>query len=378
MPWKETSVMSERIEFIKLAIRPGVNFSQLCKQFDISRKTGYKWLQRYRMQGVIGLADRSRRPEYMPRKSPEAVEKAVLEIREKHPAWGGRKIQTRLKKLGHPYVPSPSTITAILHRHGCIAPEESQKHTPYQRFEMEQPNELWQMDFKGYFHIGEQECHPLTILDDHSRYLLGLKACPNEQRETVKGHLVNVFREYGLPDAFLVDNGPPWGPSHGHRYYTRLNAWFFRLNIKVIHSRPYHPQTLGKDERLHRTLNEEVLKQTSFHDFSSCQAGLDSWRRVYNCERPHEALEMNVPSSRYKRSERGFPEQPPPIIYSSGDDVRKVFQGGFISFRDRAFRVGKAFVGFPVALRPTLTDGEFDVYFCDQKIRTISFHQVQS
>lgn len=377
MPWKDTSVMSERIEFIKQAMQPGVNFSQLCQHFEISRKTGYKWLRRYRMYGVVGLADQSRQPRHMPKKTPEAVERAVLETRDLHPAWGGRKIHTRLKTLGHDEVPSPSTITAILHRHGCINPEEAKKHTPFQRFEMEQPNQLWQMDFKGFFHIAGQQCHPLTILDDHSRYLLGLKACQNQQRETVKGHLTSVFRQYGLPDSFLVDNGPPWGSLQGQRYYTRLNAWLFRLNIKVIHSRPYHPQTMGKDERLHRSLNAEVIKHQKFDNFSICQSGFDAWQHVYNYERPHEALGMDVPVSRYVPSQKEFPEQLPLITYLSDDQVRMVAQGGLISFHDHTFRVGKAFIDYPVAIRPTLTDGEYDVYFCKQMIRTISFSQVQ-
>lgn len=233
------------------------------------------------------------------------------------------------------------------------------------------------MDFKGFFHIAGQQCHPLTILDDHSRYLLGLKACQNQQRETVKGHLTSVFRQYGLPDSFLVDNGPLWGPAHAKRYYTRLNAWLFRLDVKVIHSRPYHPQTMGKDERLHRSLNAEVIKQQQFDDFSVCQSGFDDWQHIYNYERPHEALAMDVPVSRYRPSQRGFPEQLSLITYPSDDQVRMVSKGGQISFRDHVFRVGKAFIGYPVAIRPTLTDGEFDVYFCKQMIRTISFSQVQ-
>lgn len=377
MPWKETSVMSERIEFIQQAVQPGANFSQLCRHYEISRKTGYKWLRRYRMFGVAGLVDRSRQPRHMPRKTSEAVEQKVLGIRDKHPAWGGRKIHTRLKKLGGQYVPSPSTITAILHRHGCIEIEETLKHTAFQRFEMEQPNELWQMDFKGYFHIAGQQCHSLTILDDHSRYLLGLKACRNQQRRTVRGHLTTVFRQYGMPESFLVDNGPPWGSLEGRRYYTRLSAWLFRLDINVIHSRPYHPQTMGKDERLHRTLKAEVLKQQQFSNFPACQRSFNAWRHIYNNERPHEALAMDVPISRYRPSQREFPEQLPRIEYLADDEVRRVSRYGQVSFRHRLFRVGRAFTGFPVSIRPTLTEGEFDVYFCRKMIRTISFHQVQ-
>ena len=242
---------------------------------------------------------------------------------------------------------------------------------------MEQPNQLWQMDFKGPFHIANQPCYPLTILDDHSRYLVGLKACPNQQGATVRDQLTTIFRQYGLPHSFLVDNGSPWGTTDAGRHYTRLNAWLFRLGVRVIHSRPYHPQTLGKDERLHRTLKAEVLKQQQFEDFPTCQRGFDTWRQVYNTERPHEALALEVPASRYTPSPQAFPEQLPPITYRSEDQLRRVTHGGRISFRNRIFRVGKAFTGFPVAVRPTLTEGVYEVYFCKQKIRTLSFYQVE-
>lgn len=233
------------------------------------------------------------------------------------------------------------------------------------------------MDFKGYFHIAGQQCHSLTILEDHSRFLLGLKACHNQLRETVKGHLTSVFRQYGLPDSFLVDNGPPWGSIQGQRTYTRLNAWLFRLDINVIHSRPFHPQTMDKDERLHRSLNAEVIKLQQFDNFSICQSGFDAWQHIYNYERPHEALAMDVPVSRYHPSQREFPEQLPLIEYHADDQIRKVSPLGQVSFRNRLFRVGRAFAGFSVAIRPTLANGEFDVYFCRQMIRTISFRQVQ-
>ena len=373
MPWKETNVMSERKDFIKRVRKENANMSQLCKAYQISRKTGYKWLKRYREEGVAGLADRSRRPRHFPNQTPKETERAVIGVREKHPTWGGRKIHARLKRMGHTDVPSPSTITRILARNGYIDPEESKKHKPYQRFEMEQPNQLWQMDFKGYFEIQGQQCHPLTVLDDYSRYLVGLRACRNERRDTVKAHLTDIFREYGMPDAFLVDNGPPWGGIGRQPYYTKLNTWMFRLDIRVIHSSPGHPQTLGKGERLNRTLGADVIMEGDIDGFPGCQFQFNTWRYVYNYERPHEALAMDVPASRYSPSKRKFPEQLPAIDYLSDDVVRKVRGGGLISFQGKVFRVGKAFTGFPVAVRPTLTDCEFEVYFCNQKIKTISF-----
>jgi transposase InsO family protein len=303
MPWKVTSVKTERIEFVKQAKQKGEHFSQLCKAFGISRKTGYKWLKRFQEEGVQGLADRSRKPQQMPAKTPVAIERAVLGVRSAHPTWGGRKIYARLMNTGHTGVPKPSTITAILHRNALIAPEESEKHKAYQRFEMERPNQLWQMDFKSHFYIAGQKCCPLTVIDDHSRYLIALRVCQNQLNETVQAHLIDIFQLFGLPDAFLVDNGPPWGPANEEFYFTRLNAWLFRLDIKVIHSRPYHPQTLGKDERLHRTLKNDVLKRHNFDDFQACQNIFDTWQQIYNEERPHEALSMEVPASLYNPSQ---------------------------------------------------------------------------
>ena len=210
MPWKETTTMSLRTEFIHLAELAGANFSQLCRGFGISRKTGYKWLKRYREGGESGLADRSRHPHHSPRRSSVELEKAVVEVREQHPAWGGRKIKAHLKRKGQRQPPSASTITEILRRNDKINAEEALKHKPFQRFEMEQPNQLWQMDFKGYFALEEGGyCHPLTVLDDHSRFLLGLKACPNETSQTVREQLSTIFRCYGLPERMLMDNGSP-------------------------------------------------------------------------------------------------------------------------------------------------------------------------
>lgn len=372
MPWKEQTTMSERKKFIHSVIQPGSNMSQLCREFGISRKTGYKWLHRYQQGGVANLEDRSRRPHRSPKRTEPHIERVVLSVRRQHPVWGGRKIRQRMVNLGYEQVPSASTITAILARHNQIDPEESQKRKAYQRFEMAQPNQLWQMDFKGHFPIAGQRCYPLTILDDHSRYLMGLQACKSPDTETVRECLTAVFRQYGLPDCFLTDNSGPWGPNSGQPYYTRLNVWMFRLNIQLIHSRPFHPQTLGKDERLHRTLKAEVIQLHDFQNFSVCQNTFSAWRQTYNHIRPHEALELEVPAARYRPSQRLFPEKLPPIEYPSSDQVRKVSVIGKISFHGKRYRVGNAFCGYPVAVRETESDGVFDVFFCQQKTKTFS------
>ncbi len=181
MPWIEVSTMSLRHEFVQLAGQEGANVRALCRRFGISPKTGYKWLQRNAVEGSEGLLDRSRRPETSPGRTPAVMEHAVLTLRDQHPAWGGRKLHTRLLTLGHDGVPSPSTITAILRRHGRLDATQGAQHSAWRRFEHPVPNDLWQMDFKGHVALQHGRCHPLTVLDDHSRYALCLTACANEQ-----------------------------------------------------------------------------------------------------------------------------------------------------------------------------------------------------
>jgi len=354
-----------------LAMKEGANMRALCRQFGISPTTGYKWVGRYLQTGELGLQDRSRRPQTSPHRTPAAMEQRILAVRDKHPAWAGRKIKRRLEDLGVGEVPRPSTITGILRRHDRLDPRESRKHRPWQRFEAETPNDLWQMDFKGHFPlIDGRRCHPLTVLDDHSRFCLGLRACGDEQRTTVQEQLTAVFREYGLPKRLLVDNGSPWG-TQGQARLSRLGVWLVRLGVRVSHSGTYHPQTLGKDERFHRTLVDELICRQTFQDLLQAQRCFDPWREMYNRERPHDSLGLAVPASRYRVSQRAFPATLPPIEYSQQDIVRKVDQTGRISYRNRSFRVGKALHGHPVALRPTETDGALDVYFSHQKVHQI-------
>jgi transposase InsO family protein len=370
MPWQEVTVMSQRFEFVALAQKEGANMARLCRRFGISRKTGYKWLRRFNERGVVALIDQSRRPHHSPGRTAQRVEDAILRVRDKHPVWGARKVRARLERLGWSGLPSPSTITAILRRYSRIDDEEAEKHRAWQRFEAEMANDLWQMDFKGHFAMSDGRCHPLTVLDDHSRFAVAVRACDNERGETVQDQLTYVFRGYGLPRRLLVDNGSPWGSDDRHPY-TPLIAWLIRLGIKVIHSRPYHPQTAGKEERFHRTLKAEVIGQRLFRDLTDCQVHFDVWRNIYNFERPHEALGMAVPASRYRESPREFPKELPPIEYGPDDVVRKVQKEGQVHFQGRVFRIPKAFLGYPVAIRPTLNDGVFDIFFCQQKVAQI-------
>jgi transposase InsO family protein len=362
--------MDQREEFVRLALMPGANKRELCRRFGISRSNCYKWVDRYLAEGRSGLADRSRRPHRSPTRTSEVVESEVLRIREgSNNAWGGRKI-ARVMSDCPTGAPAPSTITEILRRHGKLEQRASQHPGPYQRFERAQPNELWQMDFKGDFATGRGTCHPLTVLDDHSRYSLGLEACASQQDQSTRERLVSVFRRYGLPDTMLMDNGSPWGDSGGGRY-TAFSVWLMRLSVRVAHGRPYHPQTQGKDERFHRTLKAEVLAGRHFADLTDCQRAFDHWRHIYNHERPHQALELATPAKRYRPSSRSFPETLPPVEYGSDDIVRKADQNGDIRFKGRRLRLGKPFRGQPIALRATNADGVFGIHFCTHQIGTI-------
>jgi transposase InsO family protein len=378
MAWKEVSIVVLRRDFVMLAKHPGANIRELCRRFAISPTTGYKWLRRYRQDSQETFSDRSRRPRRSPRRSRRQTEQQMLSVRDAHPAWGARKIRARLQALGQTALPAASTIHAILQRHGRIERSESAKHQPWQRFEHEAPNQLWQMDFKGHFALGNgSRCHPLTVLDDHSRYAVCLQGCCDERGHTVQQRLTETFRCYGLPQRMLLDNGSPWGSDSQHPY-TPLTVWLLRLGIGVCHSRPRHPQTQGKEERFHRTLKAEVLSGPTFADLGAVQQRLDQWRSIYNHLRPHQALAMAVPSSRYQVSRRNFPETLPPLEYGLGEVVRKVQGHGRIWFRNRVFRIGKAFRGYPVALRPTADDGLWEVFFATHCIARIDLRDSHS
>jgi len=367
MPWQEVSIMSQRLEFVTLATAPNANIRHLCRCFGISSGTAYKWLHRFKAAGADGLTDRSRRPHHSPSQTTAKMEALVTKLRRKHPAWGGRKLAARLRELGETGVPRPSTITAILQRHQLLDPQESAKHQAFVRFERAAPNELWQMDFKGEFQLPHGRCYPPTILDDHSRFAVALQACARNTRKITQTAMIEVFRCYGLPDWITCDHGSPWG-SAGRSHYTAFGVWLLRLGIGLSHSRPHHPQTQGKDERFHRTLKAELLRYQQGTTLAQWQRHFDQWRVIYNTERPHEALNMAVPASRYQPSQRRYPEQLPVIEYGPTDIVRKVRHFGHIKYDGRDYHVGSAFYGLAVALRPTTTDGLFDVFFCQHKI----------
>lgn len=375
--------MDQRQEFTMLASHPGANISLLCSRFNISRRTGYKWLSRYNESGIEGLKDQSRCPKNAPMQTPDIVEKRIIELRKENPEWGAKKLHKLLENEKHSglfqtVVPARGTITRILKRNGLINELRSQQSKHWQRFEYEQPNELWQMDFKGDFGLlNSKRCHPLTITDDHSRFNIGLFACDNQRCESVRELLSKVFYTYGIPDKILADNGSPWGATgqkaiDGERVYTTLEKWLMAHRIKLIHGRAYHPQTQGKEERFHRTLKTELLNYRQFKDIAHCQHEFNQWREKYNCKRPHEAIDFEMPVNRYKPSLRTFENVITLPQYDSTDSVYKVHANGFISYKKGQLKIGKAFIGDQIAVRETQSDGILEIYYYDQLIRTIS------
>jgi len=371
MPWNEVSVMDQRREFVRLALQEGANRRELCRRFGISPDVGYKWLRRWHA-GDRELADQSRRPNNMPKRSEPAVEAQVLAVRDRHPAWGARKIAHYLKR-GDQVVPAPSTVHQILCRNERIIPSEKAPPSPSgHRFEKQAPNQLWQMDFKGHMPLANgARCHPLTMVDDHSRYALCLKACANEQRPGVQRHLIDTFRRYGLPEAFYIDNGSPWGDTSGVRW-TALKVWLLKLGVRVVHARPCHPQGRGKNERFHRTLKAEVFALRSFRTLAEVQRALDGWRMLYNLERPHEGLGMGVPADRYQPSSRAMPERLPQVQYDAGETLRTVSSTrSYIAFKGQMWKVPQAFRGEQLAVRPLDRDGHYGIFFASWQVASI-------
>lgn len=379
MPWQTRNKMDLKRDFVELACREGACMAELCRRFGISRPTGYQWLKRYREHGVEGLAELSRKPHGCPHQCSAEIEALIVEARHLRPIWCARKLKKWLENKGHTGLPAPSTITEVLRRHGLLAPpSRPDGRRGWTRFERKEPNELWQMDFKGWIPLAKGgRCHPLTVIDDHSRFNLILDACGRETRAEVQPRLERAFQLFGLPQAILCDNGNPWGDSGG--YFTAFEAWLLKIGVEVLHGRPRHPQTQGKDERFNGTLSKEVLSRTTaWRDLAHCQDSFTSWREIYNHERPHETLGLEVPASRYRASERAMPATVPEAgsWYEEGEEVRPVKGKGEITFKNIFWQVGRAFAGEKVVMRP-LDERRWEVVYCWKRLGLIDLDAVE-
>jgi transposase InsO family protein len=370
MPFQDQE--GSREELCRLALAEGANRRQLCRRFNVQPRILYKWLERYRRCGPAGLTDHSRRPRRSPSRTGAKMEAAVLTVREENPVWGGRKIAASLRRQGLS-PPVPSTITAILRRHGQPMVAPGQK--TWKCFEHAEPNALWQMDFKGDVAFGRGRLHPLTVVDDHSRYAVVLQAADNERHQTVQNAVQAAFERYGLPEIILTDNGSPWGDT-GERSLTKLGVWLIEHGVAPWHSAPFHPQSHGKNERFNRTLKAELLEGRTFGDLQQAQQAFDGWRHRYNHHRPHDALGLAVPADRYRPSARSYNPIVGPFGYGPDDIVRSVDVAANISFRGRRLKASKALVGKHVAIRPTERDGVFDLIFRHVTVKSIDFHNL--
>jgi transposase InsO family protein len=358
--------MNQRLEFVILATQSGLAMRELCRRFGVSCKTGYKWLERYKAGGAEALQERSRKPLHSPKQVPSAMAQTVIALR-LETTWCGRKLRRRLQNLGYTGVPAASTCTQILRRADLLKKDSSAG--PWQRFERESPNALWQADHKGSVETQRgQRCHPLTMLDDHSRFNLVLDAAGNQRTATVQAAMTAAFERYGLPEAILCDNGAPWGNVAEGTGHTALTVWLLRLGVRVLHGRPYHPQTQGKEERFHRTLNAELLTRHTWRNLAHCAEEFPRYRHRYNYERPHDALGGDTPGSRYRPSVRPLPTTLPVLEYTSME-VRIVRAKGVITFGNQTWQIGQAFASLPIGLRPSpQADGQWKVYFSHFKL----------
>lgn len=352
MPWECKTLEDQRKEFAQAA-QSCSNFSALCREYGITRRTGHKWKERYRMDQP--MTDRSRRPQTTPTRTPLEVEQRILAIRTENPGWGAKTIHHVLERQGYTDLPCVKTVNNILHRYGCISPEESLKHQPFIRFEKKGCNEMWQTDFKGEFRMADTKyCYPLTILDDHSRFSLEIVPRLNTANVVIPAFM-EVFRKYGMPDSILSDNGAQFAGFR--KGFTQFEKWLMDLDILPVHGRIKHPQTQGKIERFHRTMKQELLNHTEIADLADAEKKLSAWREKYNNIRPHEALGMRTPGEVYQPSKRGFIKKPKKFEYGGEYHVIKVNSWGYVRYANWQVYLSETMIDQYIEFRPSL-DGE--------------------
>jgi transposase InsO family protein len=364
MPWTRTDWMSERLKFIAAYLEYEASFSDLCRDFGVSRKTGYKWVRRYEADGAAALEDRPRAPHTHPNAVPADVVQAILAVRRRHPRWGPRKLQVILRRQPPRMVlPAASTIGDILKRNGLVRRRRRvRRSSPYgdRLRQYDAPNAVWCADFKGSFPVGGERCQPLTISDGFSRYLLRCRALRHSLHRCAKRVFESAFCEYGLPRAIRTDNGPPFS-TLAPGGLSRLAVWWIRLGIRPERILPGRPDQNGRHERMHSTLKAETA-QPPRSSFSAQQRAFDRFQAEYNDERPHEALGQQVPASFYRPSLRAYPRRLPEPEYPAHFETRLAYPNGVISFGTTQWYVSNCVAGERVGLEPC-ADGRWRVYF---------------
>jgi putative transposase len=365
MPWKESSVVEERLRFVLEHEEEQYTMSELCHIYGISRETGYKWLRRYQKQGWAGLQDLDRAPQRHPNQMPPERERAILELRRARMSWGPRKLKRVLERRdGEQRWPAASTIGALLAREGLVVHRKQRRRVPAytQPFaSAHAPNRVWCCDFKGWFRTGDgQRIDPLTISDAHSRYLLRCQAVEQSNTEQVQAVFEATFREYGLPEAIRSDNGGPFA-SRAMAGLSRLAVWWMKLGIVPERIAAGHPEQNGRHERLHRTLKQETASPPAANRRAQ-QRAFDRFRQEYNQQRPHEALAMETPSAFYRPSPRLYPARLPEPEYPSAMQVRRVHEHGQFHWKYRDVFLSKVLWGERIGLLPV--DDRFLTIYC--------------
>jgi transposase InsO family protein len=369
MPWKEQTVEMSREEFVKQVLTNSKSLSALCREYGISRPTGYKWLKRY--QEGVGLDDQNRAPFRTANKTIRETEQLLIDYRKGHPAIGAVKIKRILENKGCRNLPCASTVNAIFKRNGMIEKEASEAATPYQRFEKECPNDMWQADFKGHFGMQNgNRCHPLNIIDDHSRYNLCSDALTGETFDEVQKSMLRLFEEYGMPKTFLCDNGNPWGTVQSTGY-SRFEVWLMELGILTLHCRVRHPQTQGKDESYNRSMLKELLKYSTIVDLADAQRQFDQYRDFYNQERPHHALNLDIPANHYLASDRKLPARIEAWEYPSGYELRRIKGTGYLTYGGQGYFLSEAFGDKTIAIRESHISGCISLFYRQFRIGRI-------
>ncbi len=370
MPWQETLRMDQRVQFIADYQRGVFGVAELARQYAISRKTAYKWIDRYDADGPEGLVDQSRRPRHAPLATPPAIVAALLEVRRRHPTWGAKKL---LKVVGtrHPTwaLPARSTVCDVLSRAGAVTKSRRYTvpaHPGHALVPMTAPNGTWTADFKGHFKTRNGiYCYPLTIVDGYSRYLLACQGLLSTANVTARPTFLRLFQEHGLPDIIRTDNGVPFATTALGRL-SALSVWWVRLGIRPELIAPASPQQNGRHERMHRTLKAEATRPPSAN-LQAQQTRFNHFRREYNEERPHEALGQETPASQYRPSTRALPTRLPPLEYPGHFEVRLVSRNSGIRWQRHWVCVTHTLAGEYVGLEE-IGDGLWDVYFGPLKL----------
>lgn len=361
MPWKERTEVTMREEFVKRVLSHEKSKSELCREYGISRPTGDKWIKRY-LNGE-NLENKSKAPFRTANKTPPEMESFLVEQRKQYPAIGAVKLRRILENSGEQNLPCTSTVNAIFKRNGLITPKASDDATPYKRFEKSFPNDLWQADFKGNFPMNNGErCHPLNVIDDCTRYNICSHPLAHENLESVVPVFTQAFKTFGLPRSLLCDNGTPWGTSQSTGF-TRFEVWMMDLGILIMHGRANHPQTQGKEERYNGSMKRELLNRTQFDDWEDAMEKISAYREFYNNVRPHWALGLDVPSSRYKVSERKYPDKIEDWEYPSEYKTRRIKSTGYITVGGQGYYLSEALGDRTVAVRESSKQGCINIYY---------------